>query len=45
MLDYAYAYDGPIAIRYPRGSAYKGHADIQTPIVYGKSEVIQVLLR
>ena len=41
MLDYAYAYDGPIAIRYPRGSAYKGHADIQTPIVYGKSEVIQ----
>mgnify|MGYP000080308898 len=36
MLDYAYAYDGPIAIRYPRGSAYKGHADIQTPIVYGK---------
>lgn len=36
MLDYAYAYDGPIAIRYPRGSAYKGHADIQTPIVYGR---------
>ena len=41
MLDFAYDYDGPIAIRYPRGSAYKGHADKQAPIVYGKSEVIQ----
>ena len=41
MLDYAYEHDGPIAIRYPRGSAYKGHADKQDPIVYGKSEVIQ----
>lgn len=41
MLDYAYEADGPVAIRYPRGHAYKGHADKQTPIVFGKSEVIQ----
>lgn len=41
MLDYAYALDGPVAIRYPRGSAYKGRADIQRKIETGRSEVIQ----
>lgn len=42
MLEYAYEYDGPIAIRYPRGSAYKGHADTLAPIVYGKSEMLKM---
>lgn len=41
MLDFAYGYDGPIAIRYPRGSAYKGHKEQQAEIIYGKSEMLQ----
>lgn len=41
MMDFAYAYDGPIAIRYPKGNAYKGHADRQTEIRVGKSELLQ----
>ena len=40
MMEFAYAYDGPIAIRYPRGDAYKGHKETQTPIELGKSEVL-----
>lgn len=40
MLDYAMEYDGPIAIKYSRGSAYKGLSDYNSPIVYGKSEWI-----
>ncbi len=40
MLDFAYDYDGPIAIRYPRGSAYKGHAEQQQWLVLGKSELL-----
>lgn len=41
MMDYAYSYDGPIAIRYPRGSAYKGYEDKFQKIEYGKSEVLK----
>lgn len=41
MLDFAIKYDGPIAIRYPRGAAYLGLSDHQEEIVYGKSEVLQ----
>ena len=33
-------YDGPIAIRYPRGEAYDGLQEFRAPIEYGKSEVI-----
>ena len=40
MLDFAYSYDGPIAIKYPRGTAYKGLEDFNDPIVAGKSEII-----
>ncbi len=40
MMDYAMEYDGPIAIKYPRGSASKELMDVDTPIRYGKSEVI-----
>ncbi|MDY3726787.1 MAG: 1-deoxy-D-xylulose-5-phosphate synthase [Wujia sp.] len=41
MLEYAYSCDGPVAIRYPRGSAYKGHADALAKIETGRSEVLE----
>jgi len=40
MLAFAVDYDGPVAIRYPRGSAYQGLQDHQAPVEYGKSEII-----
>lgn len=40
MLNYAVAYDGPIALRYPRGEAYDGLKEFRAPIVYGKSEML-----
>ncbi|MCI6886609.1 MAG: 1-deoxy-D-xylulose-5-phosphate synthase [Lachnospiraceae bacterium] len=33
-------YEGPIAIRYPRGQAYRGLRQFDTPIVYGKGEIL-----
>ena len=40
MLRFAFDYDGPIAIRYPRGEAYDGLKEFRAPIVLGKSEVL-----
>lgn len=40
MLKYAVAYDGPIALRYPRGEAYDGLKEQREPIAYGKAEWI-----
>lgn len=40
QLEFAMNYDGPIAIRYPRGRAYRGLKEFAEPIVYGKGEVI-----
>ena len=40
MLAFAVDFGRPIAIRYPRGTAYLGLEDQQDEIVYGKSEVI-----
>lgn len=40
MMKFAVAYDGPIAIRYPRGEAYDGLERFRSPMIYGKSEVI-----
>ena len=40
MLKFAVGFDGPIALRYPRGEAYDGLKDFRRPIVYGKSEMI-----
>ncbi|MCD7956921.1 MAG: 1-deoxy-D-xylulose-5-phosphate synthase [Lachnospiraceae bacterium] len=40
MLKYAIAYNGPIALRYPRGEAFDGLQDFRDPIVYGKGEII-----
>ena len=41
MLRFAIQYPGPIAVRYPRGTAYTGLEEFRAPIEYGKSEVIQ----
>jgi 1-deoxy-D-xylulose-5-phosphate synthase len=40
MVRFAIDYNGPIALRYPRGAAYEGFKSFRSPIVYGKSEVI-----
>ncbi len=40
MLKYAIDYEGPIALRYPRGEAYDGLQEFRAPIVYGKSELL-----
>lgn len=40
MLRFAVGYDGPVALRYPRGTAYDGCEEFRAPIQYGRSEVI-----
>ncbi len=40
MLKFAIAFNGPSAIRYPRGTAYDGLADFRAPIEMGKAEPI-----
>ena len=40
MIRFAIEFQGPIALRYPRGMAYDGLQEFRAPIVYGKSEVI-----
>lgn len=40
MLRFAVDYDGPVALRYPRGTAYDGCEEFRAPIQYGRSEVI-----
>ncbi|MDE5802684.1 MAG: 1-deoxy-D-xylulose-5-phosphate synthase [Lachnospiraceae bacterium] len=40
MLKFAVEFDGPCAIRYPRGEAYAGLKEFREPIEYGKSEWI-----
>ncbi len=39
-LAFAVGYDGPVAIRYPRGMAYRGLKEFDGPIVYGKGEIL-----
>ena len=41
MMKFAVAYDGPIALRYPRGAAYDGIKEIRQPIELAKSELIR----
>lgn len=41
MLAFAVSFDGPIAIRYPRGSAYQELQEYQAPVEYGRSEIIR----
>ena len=40
MLKYAVNFDGPIALRYPRGEAYDGLKEFRPVVSYGKSEII-----
>lgn len=40
MLEFAIAYRGPIALRYPRGKAYRGLEGVSSPIEYGRGEMI-----
>ena len=40
MIKYSTYYNGPIAIRYPRGEAYEGLKEYREAIVYGRAEVI-----
>ena len=41
MMKFAVSFETPIAIRYPRGTAYEGLKEFRSPIAYGKSEVIK----
>lgn len=40
MLRFAISYQGPIALRYPRGEAYDGYGNFRAPVVHGRSEMI-----
>lgn len=40
MLDFAMDYKAPFAIRYPRGTGYRGLKEFMQPIAYGKGEII-----
>ncbi len=40
MVRYLVDFEGPIAMRYPRGAAYEGLEAFRAPVVYGRSEWI-----
>ena len=40
ILRFSAEFQGPLAIRYPRGTAYEGLKEFREPIQYGKSEVL-----
>lgn len=40
MLEFALQWDGPVAIRYPRGKAWEGLERYTQPVVYGRAEWI-----
>ena len=40
MMKFAVKFQGPIAIRYPRGEAYDGLEEMRAPIEMGKSEML-----
>lgn len=39
-LEFCFSYNGPVAVRYPRGEAYRGLAEFNSPVEYGKGEMI-----
>lgn len=41
-IAFASGFNAPLAIRYPRGTAYDGMEEYQEPIVFGKSEYIHL---
>ena len=40
MMKFAIHFDAPVAIRYPRGTAYDGLRDMREPVEFGKAELI-----
>ena len=40
MLKFAIDFETPIAVRYPRGTAYEGLKEFRSPVIFGKSEMI-----
>ena len=40
MLEFGTEFDGPMAIRYPRGQAYRGLEEFNAPVEYGKAEML-----
>ena len=40
MLRFAVDFSGPVALRYPRGTAYGGLRQFRAPVEYGKSEIL-----
>lgn len=40
ILKYSTYYNGPLAIRYPRGTAYDGLKEFRAPVRYGRSEML-----
>lgn len=40
MLEFGVNFDGPLAVRYPRGQAYRGLEEFNAPIEYGKAEML-----
>ncbi len=42
MIKFALNFDGPVAIRYPRGKAYDGLSEFRAPIEYGQAEWINI---
>ncbi len=40
MMKFAIEFDGPVAIRYPRGAAYDGLEEFRAPVELGKAEWI-----
>ena len=40
MIDYSVGFDGPLAIRFPKGKASEAFMEELAPIKYGKSEVL-----
>ena len=39
-LSFAFSFGGPIAIRYPRGQAYRGLEEFRSPVEFGKGEIL-----
>ena len=39
-LDFAFSYGGPVAVRYPRGEAYRGLSEFRSPVIFGKGEIL-----
>lgn len=40
MLEFGVDYKGPMAIRYPRGTAYRGLKEFARPLSYGRGELL-----